>query len=141
AVATLAVALEPVPSLSKDPADEGVRHAAEYDVMSLRRDFNIRLGNIFDTHAAAKVLGIERVGLGNLLEDQLSVSLKEDEQRSDWGRRPLSPEQIAYAFADVRHLLELRDRLAAQLEGRGHLAEAQAEFARLIERESKPREF
>jgi ribonuclease D len=141
AIDTLAVGLEPLASLLKDPAREITLHAAEYDVMSLRRDFNIRLGNIFDTHAAAKVLGIDRVGLGNLLADQLAVSLEEDEQRSDWGRRPLSPEQITYAFADVRHLLELRDKLAAQLLERGHLAEAQAEFARLIERESKPREF
>jgi ribonuclease D len=141
AIDTLALGLEPLAPLLKDPAREVTLHAAEYDVMSLRRDFNIRLANIFDTHAAAKVLGIERVGLGDLLVDQLSVSLEEDEQRSDWGRRPLSPEQITYAFADVRHLLELRDKLAAQLVERGHLAEAQAEFARLIERESKPREF
>lgn len=141
AIDTLAVGLEPLAPLLKDPAREITIHAAEYDVMSLRRDFNIRFGNIFDTHAAAKVLGIERVGLGNLLADQLGVSLEEDEQRSDWGRRPLSPEQITYAFADVRHLLELRDKLAAELVTRGHLGEAQAEFARLIERESKPREF
>jgi len=141
AIDTLALSLDPLAALLKDPAREVTLHAAEYDVMSLRRDFNIRLGTIFDTHAAAKVLGIERVGLGNLLADQLGVSLEEDEQRSDWGRRPLSPEQITYAFADVRHLLELRDKLAAQLVERGHLAEAQAEFARLIERESKPREF
>jgi ribonuclease D len=141
AIDTLALGLEPLAPLLKDPAREIIVHAAEYDVMSLRRDFNVRLGNIFDTHAAAKVLGIERVGLGNLLADQLSVSLEEDEQRSDWGRRPLSPEQISYAFADVRHLLELRDKLAAQLLERGHLVEAQAEFARLIEREGRPREF
>src|SRR5256885_3315148 len=141
ASAPLAVGPEPLAPLLKDPAREVTLHAAEYDVMSLKRDFNIRVGNIFDTHAAAKVLGIGRVGLGNLLADQLGVSLEEDEQRSDWGRRPLSPEQIAYAFADVRHLLELRDKLLLQLQQRGHLAEAQAEFARLALRESKPREF
>jgi len=141
AIDTLAVGLDPLVPLFKDPAREVTLHAAEYDVMSLKRDFNIRLATIFDTHAAAKVLGIERVGLGNLLADEIGVSLEEDEQRSDWGRRPLSSEQIAYAFADVRHLLELRDKLAAQLSERGHLAEAQAEFARLIEREGRPREF
>jgi len=141
AIDTFAVGLEPLAPLLKDPAREVTLHAAEYDVMSLRRDFNVRLGRIFDTHAAAKVLGIERVGLGNLLADQMGVSLEEDEQRSDWGRRPLSPEQITYAFADVRHLLELRDKLATQLVERGHLAEAEAEFARLVEREGKPREF
>jgi len=141
AVDTLAVGLDPLAPLLKDPARELTLHAAEFDVMSLRRDFNVRLGNIFDTHAAAKVLGIERVGLGNLLADQLGISLEEDEQRSDWGRRPLTPEQITYAFADVRHLLELRDKLEAELPARGHLDEARAEFARLVEREPRPREF
>src|SRR5438105_13946205 len=48
AVDTLAVGLDPLAALFKDPAREVVLHAAEYDVMSLRRDFNIRLGNIFD---------------------------------------------------------------------------------------------
>ena len=67
AIDTLAVSLDPLVPLLKDPAREVTLHAAEYDVMSLKRDFNVRLGNIFDTHAAAKVLGIERVGLGNLL--------------------------------------------------------------------------
>ena len=41
----------------------------------------------------------------------------------------------------MRHLLQLRDHLGARLVERGHLAEAEAEFARLVERESKPREF
>jgi ribonuclease D len=141
AVDTLAVGLGPLSPLLSDPAREVVLHAAEYDVTSLKRDFGVSLGRIFDTHAAAKVLGIERVGLGDLLQGQLGVTLVEDEQRSDWGRRPLSPEQLSYAFADVRHLLSLRDWLSAQLVERGLLVEAEAEFGRLALREARPREF
>jgi ribonuclease D len=141
AVDTLALGLGPLAPLLADPAREIVIHAAEYDVMSLKRDFGARIGRLFDTHGAAKVLGIERVGLANLLHDQLGVELTEDEQRSDWGRRPLTPEQLAYAYADVAHLLELRDKLAAQLAERGLSAEAEAEFARLVAKEPRPREF
>jgi ribonuclease D len=141
AVDVLAVGLGPLLPLLADPAREVVLHAAEYDVLCLKREWGVTLGHIFDTHAAAKVLGIERVGLGNLLSDELGVELTEDEQRSDWGRRPLSPEQIAYAFADVQHLLPLRERLGARLSERSLLSEAEAEFARLIAKEPRPRQF
>src|SRR5207253_7799468 len=63
------------------------------------------------------------------------------QQRSDWGRRPLSPEQLAYAFADVRHLLRLRDALGARLVERGLLSEAEAEFGRLVAKEARARQF
>jgi len=141
AVDVLAVGLGPLAPLLSDPARELVLHAAEYDVLCLKREWGITLGRIFDTHAAAKVLGVERVGLGNLLHDELGVLLTEDEQRSDWGRRPLSPEQLLYAFADVQHLLPLRDRLMARLEQRALLSEAEAEFARLTAKEPRAREF
>ena len=36
---------------------------------------------------------------------------------TDWTRRPLKPEQLAYARADVVHLLALHDRLRKPVEG------------------------
>jgi ribonuclease D len=141
AVDVLAVGIEPLLPLLADPAREIVLHAAEYDVTSLKREWGVTLGRIFDTHATAKALGIGRVGLSDLLQDELGVTLTEDQQRSDWGRRPLSPEQIAYAFADVRHLLPLRDVLGARLSERGLLSEAEAEFKRLVAKEARARQF
>jgi ribonuclease D len=141
AIDVVAIGLGPLRPLLADPARELVLHAAEYDVLCLKREWGVTLGRIFDTHAAAKVLGIERVGLGNLLQDELGVLLTEDEQRSDWGRRPLSSDQLAYAFADVQHLLGLREVLGARLEQRGLLSEAEAEFARLTAKEPRPRQF
>jgi ribonuclease D len=141
AIDVLAVGLEPLVPLLADPGREVVLHAAEYDVTSLKREWGLTLGRIFDTHAAAKVLGIARVGLSDLLQDELGITLTEDQQRSDWGRRPLSAEQLAYAFADVRHLLPLRDALGARLSERGLLSEAEAEFARLIAKEARARQF
>ena len=91
AVDTLALKLSPLAPLLADPSRECVLHAAEYDVLCMKRDYGFFFGRIFDTHAAAKALGIEKVGLHNLLADQLGVHIAVDEQRSDWGRRPLSP--------------------------------------------------
>jgi ribonuclease D len=141
AVDTLAVGLGPLLPLLTDPAREVILHAAEFDVLTLRRDYGLRMGRIFDTHAAAKVLGIVKVGLGNLLEEQLGVKLLEDEQRSDWGKRPLTASQLSYAFADVSYLLTLRDKLAGQLEAQGRTAEAHAEFDRVRVKEPRPRVF
>src|SRR5260370_17064303 len=124
-----------------DPARETILHAAEYDVLCMKRDYGLTFGRIFDTHAAAKTLGIEKVGLHDLLADQLGVQLSIDEQRSDWGRRPLTPRQLEYAFADVRWLLPMREKLGEQLVARGLAAEAEAEFARLIAKEPRAREF
>src|SRR5438105_15311933 len=53
AIDTLAIALDPLAALFKDPAREVVLHAAEWHVMSLRRDSSARRGTIFDTAAAA----------------------------------------------------------------------------------------
>jgi ribonuclease D len=141
AVDTLALPLSPLLPLLADPARECVLHAAEYDVLCMKRDHGLSFGRIFDTHAAAKTLGVEKVGLHDLLAEQLGVELAIDEQRSDWGKRPLSREQLEYAFADVRYLLPLREKLAEQLESRGLVAETQAEFGRLIAKEPRAREF
>ena len=141
AVDPLALSLAPLLPLLRDPAREVILHAAEYDVLCMKRDYGLTFSRIFDTHAAAKVLGIEKVGLHNLLADQLGIQLTIDEQRSDWGKRPLSAEQLTYAFADVQYLLAMRDKLGAELAAKGLAAEAEAEFARLTSKEPKPREF
>ncbi|TMB14525.1 MAG: ribonuclease D, partial [Deltaproteobacteria bacterium] len=99
AIDTLALGVAPLLPLLAERARECVLHAAEYDVLCMKRDYGFSFGRIFDTHAAAKTLGIEKVGLHDLLADQLGVQLAVDEQRSDWGKRPLSPEQLEYAFA------------------------------------------
>src|SRR5204862_7213158 len=62
-------------------------------------------------------------------------------QRSDWGKRPLSAEQLEYAFADVRYLLPLREKLGDELASRSLITEAEAEFGRLVAKEPRAREF
>jgi len=141
AVDTLALGLSPLVPLLADPARECILHAAEYDVLCMKRDYGFSFGRIFDTHAAAKTLGIEKVGLHDLLADQLGVQLEVDEQRSDWGKRPLSERQLEYAFADVGYLIALREKLGEQLSSRELVEEAEAEFARLIAKEPRAREF
>ena len=92
-----------------------VMHGADYDVLSLRRDYGLVLGRVFDTMLAARFLGAPALGLQGLLAAELGVEIGKAEQRSDWGRRPLSPEQLEYAVRDTVHLLPLAERLETKL--------------------------
>ncbi|MCC7381042.1 MAG: HRDC domain-containing protein [Deltaproteobacteria bacterium] len=118
-----------------------VLHGADYDVLSLKRSFQLGLGKVFDTMIAARFLGIEAVGLKALLERELGVHISKGEQRSDWGRRPLSDAQIGYARQDTAHLLELAERLRAQLEERGRLSWVEEECELLRRRSPVEKPF
>ena len=75
-------------------------------------------GPIFDTQIAAALLGHPaQIGYGSLVAERLGHTLAKGHTRTDWTRRPLTPEQLQYAEDDVRYLvplyLDLRDALAA----------------------------
>jgi ribonuclease D len=132
--------LSPLGEIFADPAIEKVFHAAENDVLLLKRDHRFHFAHLFDTMAAARILGWRNIGLAALLQEQLGVILDKRMQRTDWGHRPLTPAQLTYARLDAHYLLPLRDRLEAALRARGRWDEAQDAFAALpqIEYVEKP---
>ena len=111
-----------------DPNVETIFHAAEYDVMCIRRDFGFEINNLFDTMVAASILGWDRLGLGSILEDHYNVDVDKSMQRANWGKRPLTPKELHYAQIDTHYLFDLRDQLHDQLAQRGHLDEARELF-------------
>lgn len=121
--------------LLEDRSRTLVIHGADYDVRSLRRAFDLRLGRIFDTSIAARLLGLPALGLKPLLEAELGVTIDKAAQRSDWGRRPLSREQLEYARQDTQSLLPLAAKLTEALEQKGRLTwlEEECELLRLVE--------
>ena len=118
-----------------------VLHGADYDVRCLKREYGWRLPRLFDTMAAARRLGRAGLGLSALVEAHFGVRLSKAFQRSDWGRRPLTGEQLAYAALDTRYLLPLFDLLAGELAARGALEEAWQESARIAAVEPRERVF
>ncbi len=110
---------------------EKIFHAAEYDLICLKRDFGFSFVNIFDTMQAARILGREKIGLADVLQAEFSIQLHKRYQRANWGERPLSAEMLAYARLDTHYLIELRNRLAQELEQRGLSALAQEDFDHL----------
>jgi ribonuclease D len=123
--------LAPLGRLLADPATEKVLHAAENDILVLQRDFNFRFTNVFDTMLAARILGRRQVALAALLAEHFGVTLDKRTQLTDWGRRPLTADQLSYARLDSHYLLPLRNLLAAELHGRRRWREAQEVFAAL----------
>jgi ribonuclease D len=120
-----------------DPEVEKVFHAAEYDVLCLKRDFGFKLSNLFDTRIASRTMGRKRSGLGDILAEEFQVEINKRFQRANWGKRPLSPELLDYARLDTHFLLPLRDRLAKALRSAGRWEEAReaSEAVKLVEPE------
>lgn len=116
--------------LFSNPRLEKILHAAEYDLICLKRDFGFEFANLFDTMYAARVLGYTQVGLDNMLAEKLGIKVDKRHQKADWGARPLTPAQIDYARFDTHYLFQLRDILEAELEERGRLQLAREDFAR-----------
>ncbi|MDY7042040.1 MAG: HRDC domain-containing protein [Chloroflexota bacterium] len=127
--------------LFADQSIEKVFHAAEYDVMCLKRDFSFRFANLFDTMIAARILGWKRYGLGSILEEHFGVRQDKRLQRANWGQRPMSPAQLRYAAQDTHYLLPLRDLLRAELQARRREKEAREAFAALPALEWNKPEF
>jgi ribonuclease D len=123
--------ISPLGTLFADPAIEIVFHAAEYDVITLKRDFGFAFSRLFDTMLAARICGWKRVGLGSILEDVFGLRVDKKYQRADWSRRPLPGDQLRYAQMDTHYLPALRDRLLNELTGLGRLEEARETFADL----------
>jgi len=133
--------LAPLGSILTDPAIEKVLHAAEYDLIGLRRDFGFRLATIFDTRVACRTLGRKRDGLGDLLLEEFLVHHDKRGQRANWGRRPLPPDLLDYARRDTRYLLPLRDRLAQAVQSAKRWDEVIEECERLTELEFRENGF
>jgi ribonuclease D len=115
--------------LFANPKIEKIFHAAEYDLLCLRRDFGFEFANLFDTMQAARVLGYAFVGLDNLLAEKFGLKIDKRHQKADWGARPLTSAQMDYARFDTHYLFRLRETLESELREKGRWELALEDFA------------
>lgn len=106
---------------------EWVLHAAGQDLPSLA-ELGMRPASLFDTELAARLLGMERVGLGAVVEDTLALHLAKEHSAADWSKRPLPSGWLTYAALDVEVLVEVRDVLEDRLRDAGKDEWARQEF-------------
>jgi ribonuclease D len=115
-----------------DPGRPKVLHAARQDIEALLPLTGTPLAPVFDTQQAAALLGFPaQIGYAELVRQLLGVELAKGHARTDWSRRPLSQEQLAYAADDVRYLPAIAAALAERLEAAGRQAWFDEESAAL----------
>lgn len=129
----MACDLSPLRALFESDA-LAVLHAAQQDLDVLYHSVGAVPRRLFDTQLAAGFTGYSTPSLVSLLQSELRVAAAKGDRLTDWLRRPLTAEQCEYAAADVAHLLELHDRLTAQLSADGRLPWAQEACAELLGR-------
>jgi ribonuclease D len=115
-----------------------VAHAASQDLEVLLLACHLLPASLFDTQVAAGFLGYGSASLASLVDRFLHLRLAKGDRLTDWSRRPLTASQVAYAAADVAHLLALTDVISEQLVERGRLGWAQQESAALLARPPSP---
>jgi len=133
--------LRPLAPVFESADIEKVFHAAEYDLMCMKRDCGFTFNNLFDTMLAARVIGLKAFGLGSLLETYFGVQVDKRFQRADWSLRPMPPEQSQYAQQDTHYLPTLRDMLIEMLRQKGQLDEAREVFALMADVPAAQRSF
>ena len=115
-------------ALLADPARVKLMHFARFDVAMLYQALGVTVAPVRCTKIAARLTRTftDRHGLRDLCRELLGVEISKEQQTSDWGAPDLTPQQRAYAAADVLHLHALWERLAGLLarEGRTELAES-----------------
>ena len=107
--------LSPLGELLAAPDLVKILHDAPQDLTILRRVTGAFPRNIFDTRLAAGLAGLSSTtSLRELVGAVVGVDLAKTESRTDWVRRPLTDEQLAYAVEDVCYLQEVRRELLAR---------------------------
>ncbi|HRK63872.1 MAG TPA: ribonuclease D [Terricaulis sp.] len=117
-----------------DPLAEGLDLAPFLDLMAdakvlkvfhaARQDLEIflKLGGalptpVFDTQIAAMACGWgDSIAYDALVQQVLKRRLDKSSRFTDWSRRPLSDNQLAYALADVTHLRDLYPKIQQKLD-------------------------
>ncbi len=106
---------------------EWILHAANQDLACLA-EIGLRPARLFDTELAGRMLGVERVALGTMVEQHLGIRLEKGHSAADWSTRPLPTDWLSYAALDVELLIQLREILVELLSEAGKLDWAYQEF-------------
>jgi len=119
---------KPLLDILEDRGTVKIFHDVSFDFRILKKQFGCQPKNIFDTQVAAHMLGISKVGLGHILQEEFGVKKEEKFQKADWTRRPMSDEMLDYAYKDTSYLIALKKRFEGKLKEARKLEWAQQQF-------------
>ncbi len=126
------ITLDPLKSTFADAAVTKFFHAAQGDLQYLA-EAGVRVQGLFDTHRAATLLGWPKVGLGDLVQERLGVTLKKEHQQADFSQRPLPGELRDYIADDVRYLCEVGRQVREACEAADVLEEVLLDCQRMCD--------
>ena len=127
--------LSPLRDLLVDERVTKIFHACTQDQEVILDAFGVVAAPVFDTQLASAFVGMrQQVGYGALVERYTGVRLPKADSLTDWSRRPLDAEQLAYAEDDVRYLPGIYDAIMTQLVAKNRLGWLAPEMAQLADR-------
>jgi ribonuclease D len=122
--------LEPLADVLFDAGIVKVLHSGRQDLEIFHQLYGKLPQPLFDTQLAAPLLGMnEQISYAGLVQEVLGVQLSKAHSRTDWTRRPLSQEQLAYAADDVIYLGQVYCTILPRLQSMGRLAWLEQDFA------------
>ncbi|MBY0564796.1 MAG: ribonuclease D [Hyphomonadaceae bacterium] len=126
--------LAPFTALLSDDRVLKVFHAARQDLEIFLKIGGALPNPVFDTQIAAMACGYgDSIAYDALVQQVLKRRLDKSSRFTDWARRPLSDNQLAYALADVTHLRDVFPRMRDKLESAGRLSWLDEEHATLLD--------
>lgn len=93
-------------------------HSASQDLEAIIHALDILPAPVFDTQIAAQISQSIKIGMSyhDLVLHYCQVELTRDQTRTQWDLRPLSSEQLKYAYDDVHYLIPAYQQLMLEIE-------------------------
>ncbi|MDJ1157148.1 ribonuclease D [Chelatococcus sp. SYSU_G07232] len=112
--------LAPFFGLMADERIVKVFHSARQDIEIIWQKSGAIPAPLFDTQVAAMVCGYgDSVSYEQLANDLAKARIDKSSRFTDWSRRPLTEQQLAYALSDVTHLRTIYVALHTELQKTG----------------------
>lgn len=106
-----------------NPQITKIIHYALFDCSFLQQNLNTEIDNVYCTRTASKLARTYSGShsLKTVIQELVGVALDKTPQTTFWCADDLSDEQVAYASADVKYLIPLREELNKILAAKGYL--------------------
>lgn len=102
---------------------ETIVHAGREELLFCLRATKSVPCQLFDVQIGAGLIGLEYpAGYGNLVSRLTGKTPYKGETRTDWRKRPLTPNQLRYAIEDVAHLSAMKEGILQRLNALGRVS-------------------
>jgi ribonuclease D len=126
--------IRPFWELVADPMIETVVHAGSEDLALCWKTLGRPPAAVIDLQVAAGFTGMGYpTALSRLVRETIGAKLHKSQTLTDWRRRPLNDEQLAYAVEDVIHLPPMYQHIRKRLESQGRWAWVEEECAAMCQ--------